>query len=220
MKKIVAGSTAVLLMLTASGALIGCKSAPDEATSSSDSSLESTSNMDSDEAEASATFDIEEDDDDEISLEDEGSNPSGDSVEGQGGQEGSAERISSDGLEGTDHRDEDGKSGTGNSYGLASGEGIDGDGIGIKGGTASDTATKGQESAPNDEENFPATMERMKGTGKTTSADDGKNGQGDSASSATAGEDSSDSKSGGSRQSAVAPNANDASSAGTGKKAS
>ena len=221
MKKIVAGSTAVLLMLTASGSLIGCKSAPDEPSPSSGSTLESTSGIGSSETDEAVGFDIDDDENSDKTIADDENAASSEATDGTEGLEGDAERISSGDLGSSDHVDENDPSGSGNSYGLASGEGVDGDGMAaIKGGQASDGDSKVQESAPNDEENFPSTMERMKGSGKTASANDaGKDGN-DTDSSKTAGKDGSGSDGGGSRQSAVAPNANDKSSEGTGRKGS
>ena len=218
MKKIVAGSTAVLLMLTASGSLIGCKSAPDEPSPSSGSSLESTSGIGSSETDASADFDIDDDENSDTMIADNENASSSEALDGTEGQEGDAERVTSDGLGSSDHVDEDGASGTGNSYGLASGDGVDGDGLAaIKGGQAGDGDSTEQEHAPNDEENFPATMERLKNSnGTTATGDDGKNGQNDSDSAVAAGNNGSGSKNSGSRESAVAPNANDKSSEGTG----
>lgn len=226
MKKIVAGSTAVLLMLTASGALIGCKSTPDESTSSSDSSLESTSSVDS--AEADAGFDI---DGEERETDSSGEGEDAELSDGAAATGGSSETaregaqswITSDGTISSnhaDHADEKKEGGFGNSYGLASGEGVDGEGVAVmKGGEAGEVDTSAPSSAPNDEENFPATMERLKNAGKGSASSDGSKADGDGAdASAGAGTETASANTGGSRQSAVAPNANDSSTAGLGDR--
>ena len=182
MKKIVAGSTAVLLMLTASGALIGCKSTPDESTSSSDSSLESTSSVDS--AEADAGFDI---DGEERETDSSGEGEDAELSDGAAATGGSSETaregaqswITSDGTISSNHDDEKKEGGFGNSYGLASGEGVDGEGVAVmKGGEAGEVDTSAPSSAPNDEENFPATMDRLKNAGKGSASSDSSNAEG------------------------------------------
>lgn len=226
MKKIVAGSTAVLLMLTASGALIGCKSTPDESTSSSDSSLESTSSVDS--AEADAGFDI---DGEERETDSSGEGEDAELSDGAAATGGSSETaregaqswITSDGTISSnhaDHADEKKEGGFGNSYGLASGEGVDGEGVAVmKGGEAGEVDTSAPSSAPNDEENFPSTMERLKNAGKGSASSDGSQADGDGTdASAGAGTETASANTGGSRQSAVAPNANDSSTAGLGDR--
>ena len=223
MKKIVAGSTAVLLMLTASGALIGCKSTPDESTSSSDSSLESTSSVDSAGADAGFDIDGEERESDSSGEGDDAEAPDGDAAaEGSGetAREGAQSWITSDGTASSNREDEKKEGGFGNSYGLASGEGVNGDGVAVmKGGEAGEVDTSASGSAPNDEENFPSTMERLKNAGKGSASSDGTKADGDGAdASAGAGTETASAESGGSRQSAVAPNANDSSTAGLGDR--
>lgn len=223
MKKIVAGSTAVLLMLTASGALIGCKSTPDESASSSDSSLESTSGVDS--AGADAGFDI---DGEERETDSSGEGEDADLSDGTAAAEGSSETaregaqswITSDGTTSSNREDKKKEGGFGNSYGLASGEGVNGDGVAVmKGGEAGEVDTSAPSNAPNDEENFPSTMERLKNAGKGSASSDGTKADGDGAdASAGAGTETASAESGGSRQSAVAPNANDSSTAGLGDR--
>lgn len=212
MKKIVAGSTAVLLMLSASGTLIGCKSAPKDSAKSSGSSIESQSATDNDSkakknksvAEDTSSADKETgsaatdantentEQKPEISDKDSGSDKVAAASD--------ANDQNDDGENGSDKAQDDKKAVASSSYGHEGAKPHEERGQ-EKSGSKGQKAEEEQSSkeAPNDETHFPETMERLKKSNEIA-------------------KDKSSENKGGTRQSSVAPNANDESSAGLGNR--
>jgi len=212
MKKIVAGSTAVLLMLSASGTLIGCKSAPKDSAKSSGSSIESQSATDNDSkakknksvAEGTSSADKETgsaatdantentEQKPEISDKDSGSDKVAAASD--------ANDQNDDGENGSDKAQDDKKAVVSSSYGHEGAKPHEERGQ-EKSGSKGQKAEEEQSSkeAPNDETHFPETMERLKKSNEIA-------------------KDKSSENKGGTRQSSVAPNANDERSAGFGNR--